>query len=160
MSRGGSEVSSFGGGVASSKIRRLLLTCGLDCGVWPWAESGVVGTGADLAGEGGVGPWGEAGVLSVGTAGKSFRYWSMTSFGAGLRKGTYFLRNFLFLTVTLPDPSTFTTYWSNCLTSITLPVLSHLRAWGPTWFWMRTRSPTANGGSLMVCSDQRSASLM
>ena len=36
----------------------------------------------------------------------------------------YFLRNFLFCNVTLPEPSTRITYWSNCRTSRTVPVLS------------------------------------
>ena len=57
--------------------------------------------------------------------------------GAG-RGGVYFLRNFLFLRVTLPDPSTRTTYWSNWRTSTTRPVLSHFLGNCPVWFWRRT----------------------
>ncbi len=44
--------------------------------------------------------------------------------------GVYFQRNFLLRSVTLPDPSTRTTYWSCWRTSITWPVLSHVRGWG------------------------------
>lgn len=40
--------------------------------------------------------------------------------------GTYLRRNLRFLNVSLPDPSTRTKYWSNCLTSTMTPVLSHL----------------------------------
>ena len=49
--------------------------------------------------------------------------------------GVYFLRYFLLQRVTRPEPSTRTTYWSNCRTSTTMPVLSHLVGWGPVWFW-------------------------
>lgn len=52
--------------------------------------------------------------------------------------GIYFLRNFLLRSVTRPEPSTLTTYWSNWRTSITSPVLSHFNGCGPTWFWTRT----------------------
>ena len=40
--------------------------------------------------------------------------------------------------VTRPDPSTLTWYWSCCLTSTTVPVRSHLFGCCPVWFWMRT----------------------
>ena len=45
-----------------------------------------------------------------------------------------FLRNFLFLSVCLPDPSILMRYWWNCCTSITVPVRSHLFGLGPVWF--------------------------
>ena len=48
--------------------------------------------------------------------------------------GVYFLRNFLLRRVKRSEPSTRTTYWSNCRTSTTMPVLSHLVGWGPVWF--------------------------
>ena len=85
---------------------------------------------------------------------------SITEGGGAGYTGTYCLRNFLFRSVTLPEPSTRITYWSNCRTSTTTPVLSHLRGWGPIWFCTRTWSPTVRGGSRLVCSDQRSALLM
>ena len=44
----------------------------------------------------------------------------------GWYTGMYFLKNFLFLSVCLPDPSTLTRYWWNCRTSMTMPVRSHL----------------------------------
>lgn len=52
--------------------------------------------------------------------------------------GIHFLRNFLFRMVTLPAPSSLTTYWSNRRTSIIVPVLSYLRGCGPVWFGIRT----------------------
>ena len=52
--------------------------------------------------------------------------------GARFTTGRYFRKNFLFRSVTRPDPSTLTTYWSNWRTSMTLPVLSHLVGLGPT----------------------------
>ena len=39
--------------------------------------------------------------------------------------GINFLRNFLFLSVCLPDPSILIRYWWNCRTSMTMPVRSH-----------------------------------
>ena len=74
--------------------------------------------------------------------------------------GMYFRRNFRLRNVTLPEPSTLTTYWSNCRTSMTTPVLSHFLGCGPTWFWMRTRSPVLSGGRRLVCSDHFSAHRM
>ena len=41
---------------------------------------------------------------------------------AGWCTGMYFLRNFLFLSVWLPDPSILIRYWSNWRTSMTMPV--------------------------------------
>ena len=65
--------------------------------------------------------------------------------GAGMWSTTI-LSNFRiklrFRTVTLPDPSTLTAYWSNCFTSITKPVRSHCSGWLPVWFWIKT--PVAN----------------
>ena len=77
--------------------------------------------------------------------------------GRGSMTGTNFLRNFLFLKVTLRDPSTLTAYWSNCLTSMTVPVLSHLSGCRPVWFCTLTWSPTFKGGSLFVWRRRRSA---
>ena len=53
-----------------------------------------------------------------------------------------FFKNLLFLTVSLPDPSTFTTYLSYPLHSTTTPVRSHLVGFEPCWFWMATLSPS------------------
>ena len=41
-----------------------------------------------------------------------------------------------------------------------IPVLSHFVGCGPVWFWIRTVSPTANGGRRRVCSVHRSADIM
>ena len=48
----------------------------------------------------------------------------------GWYMGVTFLRNFLFLSVCLPDLSILTSYWWNWCTSMTMPVLSHLFEWG------------------------------
>ena len=47
--------------------------------------------------------------------------------------GLYFLRNFLFRKVTMPEPSTRMThtYWSNCRALIKVLVLSHFVGCGP-----------------------------
>ena len=55
-----------------------------------------------------------------------------------------FLRNLLFLSVVLPEPSIFTRYWWNCFTSSTLPVRSHFVGKFPVWFWSQTWSPVLN----------------
>lgn len=60
----------------------------------------------------------------AGRVGGCFGYFAD---GIGSSAGMYFLRNLRFLRVTLLEPSTLTTYWSNCFTSIMQPVLSHLR---------------------------------
>ena len=78
--------------------------------------------------------------------------------GGDLCSGANFLRNFRLRNVVRPDPSTLITYWSNCRTSVTFPVLSHFVGLGPVWFWIRTWSPTVRGGSLFVCSDHFSSS--
>ena len=62
--------------------------------------------------------------------------------------------------VTRPDPSTRTTYWSNCRTSTTIPVRSHLVGFGPTRFYSLTQLPISSGGRTRVCSDSRSCVLM
>ena len=85
---------------------------------------------------------------------------SMVSRGGWVCTGMYFLRNLRLHRVILPDPSTRTMYWSNCRTSITTPVLSHLLGYGPVSFWIRTWLPTAKGGSLLVCSVHRSAAFV
>ena len=78
--------------------------------------------------------------------------------GARGTTGVNFLRNRLFRKVTRPEPSTRMTYWSNCLTSMTTPVLSHFIGWGPVWFWIRTASPMTRAGRWRVCSVKRSES--
>ena len=73
--------------------------------------------------------------------------------GAGVVKGTFFLRNFLFRRVTLPEPSTRTTYW-----------LYHFTQWLVLFcpiYWgvghlISKLSPTASGSGLLVCSNKRS----
>ena len=77
-----------------------------------------------------------------------------------LNNGMNFLRNFLFLMVELLEPSILTTYWSNCRTSTTMPVLSHFRGNLPVWFCTRTWSPTRRGGRRLVWSDSRSCIFM
>ena len=73
--------------------------------------------------------------------------------------GTIFLRNFLFLTETLPEPSILILYWSYCITSTTVPDLSHFKGWGPCWFWMLTTSDTLRGARVLVCSERSSSCL-
>jgi hypothetical protein len=51
--------------------------------------------------------------------------------GSRGRTGMYLRRNFRFLRVTRPEPSTRIMYWSYCLTSTTTPVRSHLVGLGP-----------------------------
>ena len=82
---------------------------------------------------------------------------SIVCFIFGEWTGVYLRRNFLFRSVTLPDPSTRTTYRSNWRTSITQPVLSHLSGVGPVWFWILTRSPTMSDSKCLVCSESCSA---
>lgn len=64
--------------------------------------------------------------------------WLVDTRGPGLEingsrgiTGIYFLRNLRLRSVARPEPSMRMTYWSNCLTSITTPVLSHLVGFGP-----------------------------
>ncbi len=71
---------------------------------------------------------------------------------AGWYTGMYFLRNFLFLSVCLPDPSILIRFWWNWRTSITMPVRSHLFGWWPVRFWILTLSPTFSGDRALVCS--------
>ena len=86
---------------------------------------------------------------------------SLSRRGGGLAwTGTYLRRNLRFLSVILPEPSTRVMYWSNCFTSVMTPVLSHRVGWGPVWFWILTWSPTARGGSLLVCSAHLSDACM
>lgn len=59
---------------------------------------------------------------------------TIVSFEGGSCTGTYFRKNFLFQSVTLLDLSTLITYWLNCQTLMSTPVLSHLHAYDPTWF--------------------------
>ena len=68
--------------------------------------------------------------------------------------------NWLLSKVTLSDPSTQMTYWSNCLTSMTLPVLCHFFGYGPVKFCNRTKSPTFSGGKCLVCLLSRSDTFM
>ena len=74
--------------------------------------------------------------------------------------GVYRRMYFLLRSVTRPDPSTRTTYWSNCRTSTTTPVRSHLVWCGPTIFCSHTHLPIASGGRTSVCSDSRSCALI
>ena len=74
----------------------------------------------------------------------------------GMLMGVYFRKNFLFLSVVRPVPSTLTKYWSCGLVSKTVPVLSHLLGLGPLWFCRKTLSPTVRGANLVVCSVQAS----
>ena len=67
--------------------------------------------------------------------------------------GTNRRRNFLFRSVRRPEPSTLTKYWSNCRTSTTTPVRSHLRYSVPIWFCIRTWSPMRSGSRHFVCSE-------
>jgi hypothetical protein len=76
----------------------------------------------------------------------------MDLLSAGWWTGIYFLRNFLFLSVCLPEPSILMRYWWNWRTSMTMPVLSHLLGWLPDWFWIRTLSPTVSGVRALVFS--------
>ena len=79
---------------------------------------------------------GTAGADGKGGVGKGVRgSWMWTG---GMHTGTYLRRILRLRNVTLPDPSTLMTYWSNCLTSVTRPVLSHFFGWGPVWFCRRT----------------------
>ena len=81
-------------------------------------------------------------------------------FGRRVIAGENFRRNWRLRRVTRPEPSTRMTYWLCWRTSTTSPVLSHRLGFGPSWFWRRTQSPTARGGSRRVCSLQRSASFI
>ena len=63
----------------------------------------------------------------------------------------YLRMNFLFLKVHRPELSILITYWSNCLTSVMTPVLSHLFGCGPDWFCTNTLSSTCSAGSRLVC---------
>ena len=66
--------------------------------------------------------------------------------------GVYRRRYFLLRSVTRPEPSTRTTYWSNCRTSTTIPVRSRLVGWGPTRFCSLTQFPMTSGGRTRVCA--------
>ena len=58
--------------------------------------------------------------------------------GSGEVIGVNFRRKRRLRSVTRPDPSTLTWYWSCCLTSTTVPVWSHLFGSCPVWFCIRT----------------------
>ena len=49
-------------------------------------------------------------------------------------RGVYRRRKRRFRVVRRPDPSVLTEYWWYCMTSTTVPVLSHLVGWRPVWF--------------------------
>ena len=73
-------------------------------------------------------------LLMWGVGGSGGEYMVSQDVGAlliAVEYGVNFLRNFLFLRVSLPDPSTLMEYWSYCLTSTTIPDFSHLRGWLP-----------------------------
>ena len=63
------------------------------------------------------------------------------------------LRYFLFLLVSLLDPSIMIWYWSWPSHLTTLPLLSQRRGWLPLWFCTMTESPTFSVGRGLVCSD-------
>ena len=69
----------------------------------------------------------------------------------GVWMGVHFLRNFLFLSVSLLDPNVITLYClvfgSACTTT---PLLSHLLGLLPNWFCSITWSPTSRWGSSLV----------
>ena len=108
------ETRGARGGPMSSWVRR--------CPVRGWVGYSRVhprwcGRGVrSLGRKGGVG--GECCVAGHGFAGGAVGPGAIMR---GVRGTTrmYFLKNFLFYRVTLPDPSTPTTYWSNCRTSTT-----------------------------------------
>ena len=94
-----------------------------------------------------------AGVGGLGMIARS----SKTDLGGGVASaGQNFRRNFLLRRLGRFDPCVFIRYWSNWRTSTTLPVLSHLRGYGPVWFWMRTWSPILRAGRRLVCSESLS----
>lgn len=62
--------------------------------------------------------------------------------GVSCTDGEYRRRNFLFHSVSLPEPSTLWWNWRTCTTS---PVRSHRVGCGPYWFCSRTWSPTQLG---------------
>ena len=62
------------------------------------------------------------------------------------------LRKHLFLFVSLPDPSTLTTYWSCSAESSMVPVRCHLFGLFPVWFWMKHLSPILRGIRGFACS--------
>ena len=59
----------------------------------------------------------------------------------------YARRKRRFRSVSLPEPSTLTRYWSWPGDSMTTPDLSHFVGWGPCWFWRKTLSPMDRGRS-------------
>ena len=71
--------------------------------------------------------------------------------------GTIFLKNLLFLSVSLPVPCTFTSWWSKGLTSTTVPVLCHLLGLSPCWFCTLTLCPTSSPGSDFAPTDNLSS---
>ena len=88
------------------------------------AGSGVVACSLPVDGEDSSGAVNAGGILFAAGNGRA------VSGDLGMT-GWYARRNFLLRRVTLPDPSTRTTYWSNWRTSITTPVLSHFVGYGP-----------------------------
>ena len=74
--------------------------------------------------------------------------------------GVYRRKYFLSRSVTRPDPSTRTTYWSNCRTSTAIPVRSHLVGCGPIRFCSLIQLPITSCGRIRVCSDSCSCALM
>ena len=79
-----------------------------------------------------VGDWlvGDLSDLVVSSGNEAGGRWAISSkmdlLVVGGYTGMYFLRNFLFLSVCLPDPSILMRYWWNWRTSMTMPVRSHL----------------------------------
>ena len=104
--RGGDLCTEVVGGVWLVGVAPF---CGVGCGSW----LRTMGGSGSLTVDWGVG----VGLLVM----PSFSMWlpgivlwpGTESIGDRLMTGTYFLRNFLFLSVIRPEPSTLTTYWSN-----------------------------------------------
>ena len=139
-----------------------MLSCGVEVSCSRCKGSDVNGPGEGLAGGCPV-ETGSRRVIGLHGEGSLQRYQRSLSIvyqGRQSSTGLYFLRNLLLQMLSQPKPSTCTTYWSNWQISMMRPVLSHLVGCGPVWLWMGTWSPTARGGSLLVCSVNLSAAFV
>ena len=79
----------------------------------------------------GLGGWGSGDLRNRGKVVASHRSSLIMWQGGCWDTGMYFLKYFRLRIVTLPDPSTLTTYWSHWRTSIMMPALSHFVRCGP-----------------------------
>lgn len=121
---GGCGVSSLGGGEVLASTSVLGGVVGFLVGVVGLLLT--VGIGGCVGGES-VGGLGGDMRLSVGGVGGECAMSSRMDLRCGgWCTGMYFLRNFLFRRVCLPDPSILMRYWWNWRTSMTMPVRSHL----------------------------------